>query len=299
MKNIRKRLAVLLAGMILLMYCAIPAFALEVVDVNRTGSIRVSLYDTETSEAVGGGELILYRVANVKKSNADLSFVYTNGFEDCGIELGDLSESDLAAQLVEKLSDTAESTIRTVSEDGVAEFDDLPVGLYLIVQEQTAEHYSPIRPFIVTVPIEENGHYVYEVDALPKVGTSTYTPPETPPDTPDTPDKPETPETPDTPETPETPETPDEDIPNRPDAPGPDNPNGWVMGAHGDYPEGTVEGEGPTAPNPQFPGSQVLGAHGLPQTGQLNWPIPVLTVAGIVLVLAGVVLKKEPRKHEK
>ena len=97
MKSIRKRLAAVLAALTLLVWCAAPAFALEVVDLSRTGSIKVSLYDSETSEAVGGGTLTLYRVAKVQKDNANLSFVYTNGFEDCGVELGDLSEGELPA----------------------------------------------------------------------------------------------------------------------------------------------------------------------------------------------------------
>lgn len=88
MKSIRKRLAAVLAALTLLVWCAAPAFALEVVDLSRTGSIKVSLYDSETSEAVGGGTLTLYRVAKVQKDNANLSFVYTNGFEDCGVGAG-------------------------------------------------------------------------------------------------------------------------------------------------------------------------------------------------------------------
>ena len=99
MKSIRKRLAAVLAALTLLVWCAAPAFALEVVDLSRTGSIKVSLYDSETSEAVGGGTLTLYRVAKVQKDNANLSFVYTNGFEDCGVELGDLSEGSWRAGL--------------------------------------------------------------------------------------------------------------------------------------------------------------------------------------------------------
>ena len=77
MKSIRKRLAAVLAALTLLVWCAAPAFALEVVDLSRTGSIKVSLYDSETSEAVGGGTLTLYRVAKVQKDNANLSFTPT------------------------------------------------------------------------------------------------------------------------------------------------------------------------------------------------------------------------------
>lgn len=274
MKSIRKRLAAVLAALTLLVWCAAPAFALEVVDLSRTGSIKVSLYDSETSEAVGGGTLTLYRVAKVQKDNANLSFVYTNGFEDCGVELGDLSEGELAGRLAEKIAATAESTTVEVSDLGVAEFGDLEVGLYLVVQTTAAENYNVVNPFLVSVPIQENGSYVYDVDALPKVGTAAKKTPE-PPDKPDTPDKPDKPDTPDTPDT-------------------PDKPDGWVLGANGEkiY-------LNPEAPSPDNPNGHVMGAHGLPQTGQLNWPIPVLAVIGVVLVAAGIKLKKGTRKDEK
>lgn len=269
MKSIRKRLAAVLAALTLLVWCTAPAFALEVVDLSRTGSIKVSLYDSETSEAVGGGTLTLYRVAKVQKDNANLSFVYTNGFEDCGVELGDLSEGELAGRLAEKIAATAESTTVEISDLGVAEFGDLEVGLYLVVQTTAAENYNVINPFLVSVPIQENGSYVYDVDALPKVGTAAK-------------------------KTPEPPDKPDEETPNTPAAPGPDNPDGWVLGAHGEkiY-------LNPEAPSPDNPNGYVMGAHGLPQTGQLNWPIPVLAVTGVVLVAAGIKLKKETRKDEK
>lgn len=264
MKSIRKRLAAVLAALTLLVWCAAPAFALEVVDLSRTGSIKVSLYDSETSEAVGGGTLTLYRVAKVKKDNANLSFEYTNGFEDCGVELGDLSEGELASQLAEKIAATAESTTVEINDLGVAEFGDLEVGLYLVVQTTAAENYNVINPFLVSVPIQENGKYVYDVDALPKVGTATKK----------------------TPEPPDTPDTPEEETPNTSVAPGPDNPDGWVLGAHGEK----------IYPNPDNPNGYVMGAHGLPQTGQLNWPIPVLAATGVVLVTAGIKFKKgEPQ----
>lgn len=278
MKSIRKRLAAVLAALTLLVWCAAPAFALEVVDLSRTGSIKVSLYDSETSEAVGGGTLTLYRVAKVQKDNANLSFVYTNGFEDCGVELGDLSEGELAGRLAEKIAATAESTTVEISDLGVAEFGDLEVGLYLVVQTTAAENYNVINPFLVSVPIQENGSYVYDVDALPKVGTAAK----------------KTPEPPDKPDTPDTPDKPEEENPNTPAAPGPDNSDGWVLGAHGEkiY-------VNPEAPSPDNPNGYVMGAHGLPQTGQLNWPIPVLAVTGVVLVAAGIKLKKGTRKDEK
>lgn len=284
MKRIKQRLAALLVVLTLLLGCAAPAFAArsEWIDLDRRGSIKVSLFDTETSEPVPGGELTLYRVASVKLDDGNLSFAYTNGFEDCGIELGDLSESELAIQLAKCIADTAESKTVEVSSAGVAEFTDLELGLYLILQSTPATDYDRIQPFLVSVPMQENGSYIYNVDALPKAGTATHNPP------PDTPDKPEEPDKPETPETPETPDTPE-----NPNAPDPNNPDGWVLDGRPD-----PDKANPNAPDPNNPNGWVLGAHDLPQTGQLNWPVPVLLAAGCVLVAVGVCLRRKARRHE-
>lgn len=218
MKSIRDRLAVLLM-LCLLVWGAVPALAAETVDETRIGSIKVLLCDTETAAPLQGGELTLYRVASVSKNGADMSFTYTNGFENCGIALDNVSESALASRLAEKVTQNAQAVTKTVNDSGIAVFGDLKAGLYLIVQKQAAEGYDAIQPFLVTVPIMENGQYVYDVDAQPKAGTSSRKTTQTPPT------------------------------------------------------------------------QEVLSA--LPQTGQLNWPVPVLAVTGAVLVAAGVVLKNE------
>ena len=286
MKRIKQRLAALLVVLTLLLGCTAPAFAAksEWIDLDRRGSIKVSLFDTETAAPVPGGELTLYRVASVKLDDGNLSCAYTNGFEDCGIELGDLSESELAVQLAKHIADTAESKTVEVGSAGVAEFTDLELGLYLVLQSTPATDYDCIQPFLVSVPMQENGRYIYNVDALPKVGTATHNPP-------DTPDKPEGPDNPEKPETPETPDTPDD--PKNPNAPDPNNPDGWVLDGR---PE--ADGANPNAPDPNSPSGWVLGAHGLPQTGQLNWPVPVLLAAGCVLMAVGGLLRRKGCRHE-
>ena len=224
MKSIRDRLAVLLM-LCLLVWGAVPALAAETVDETRIGSIKVLLCDTETAAPLQGGELTLYRVASVSKNGADMSFTYANGFENCGIALDNVSESALASRLAEKVTQNAQAVTKTINDSGIAVFGDLKAGLYLIVQKQAAEGYDAIQPFLVTVPIMENGQYVYDVDAHPKAGTSSRKTTQTPPT------------------------------------------------------------------------QEVLSA--LPQTGQLNWPVPVLAVTGAVLVAAGVVLKKRSGQNEK
>ena len=271
--DFKKHAAALLLGLVLLAACALPAFAtsanIKLTDGHgnpNTGSIHVNLYDSTNNKALSGGELTVYRVAEVQRKNGNLNFEYCGDFDGCAIELGDLTDSTLAGQLQEYLSDNAEGTVREVDANGNVNFYDLELGLYLVVQTKASKGYKPVNSFLVSLPMAEDGEWNYEVDASPKVGA--YTPePETPPFPPDKPDKPDTPDTPENPGNPDNPVAPEN--PDNPVAPGsPDNP---VLPGHPDNPV----------------------MNGLPQTGQLNWPIPVLTAAGTCLIAAGILLRKK------
>lgn len=97
----------------------------------------------------------------------------------------------------------------------------------------------------------------------------------------------------------EPPASPDDSL--RPGAPGSDNQDGWVLGAHGTA--GNPAAEAPAdstaaAPMPDNHKNKVMGAvDSLIQTGQLNWPIPVLLTLGGALVLAGLVLTRRKNRR--
>lgn len=292
-KSLRRRFAALLLMLCLLAAGALPALATSVnirlVDASgnpATGTIRVALYDSAKDKALSGGQLTMYRVAEVKRKNGDLSFEYCGDFYGCGIALGDLTDSTLADQLLEYMPQGARGTTKTVDADGNAAFENLELGLYLIVQSKASNGYAPIKPFLVSLPMAENGKWNYEVDASPKVGGYTPVNPDTPPVPPTpVPDKPGTPEQPTEPTNPDTPKNPD----------GPDSP---VSPGSPDSPVAPGNPDNPAAPgNPDNPAlaGRPDGAvmNGLPQTGQLNWPVPVLAVSGMLLFAAGWVLNKK------
>ena len=289
-KSLRRRFAALLLMLCLLAAGTLPALAtsanIRLVDASgnpATGTIRVALYDSAKDKALSGGQLTLYRVAEVKRKNGDLSFEYCGDFYGCGIALGDLTDSTLADQLLEYMPQGARGTTKTVGADGNAAFEDLELGLYLIVQSKASNGYAPIKPFLVSLPMAENGKWNYEVDASPKVGGYTPVNPDTPP-TPPTPvpDKPGTPDQPTNPDTPKNPDGPDSPVsPGSPDSPvAPGNPDNPVAPGNPDNP--ALAGH---------PDGAVMS--GLPQTGQLNWPVPVLAVSGVLLFAAGWVLNKK------
>lgn len=193
-----------------------------------------------------------------------------------------MTDSTLAAQLQEYLPQSAEGTTKTIDADGNVTFRGLELGLYLIVQTEASKGYEPINPFLVSLPMAEDGKWNYAVDASPKVGA--YTPePETPP-TPPTPDYPDTPTPPDNPDNPVSPGNPDNPV-----APGhPDNP---VAPGHPDHPVAPGNPDSPVLPG--HPDNPAMS--GLPQTGQLNWPVPVLAVSGVVLFAFGWALDRKYR----
>ena len=261
--DLKKHAAALLLVLCLLVTSALPALAtsanIKLVDSSgnpTTGTIRVTLYDSANDKALSGGKLTLYRVAEVKRQNGNLSYEYCGDFYGCGIALGDLTDSTLAAQLQEYLPQSAEGTTKTIDADGNVTFRGLELGLYLIVQTEASKGYEPINPFLVSLPMAEDGKWNY-------------------PDTPTPPDNPDNPVSPGNPDNPVAPGHPDNPVaPGHPDHPvAPGNPDSPVLPGHPDNP--------------------VMS--GLPQTGQLNWPVPVLAVSGVVLFAFGWALDRKYR----
>lgn len=231
-----KRLSTLLLALSLGAAVALPAYAHEVPDPSRTGSIRFSmLYD---GSAVGGGSLTLHRVGDVAEEDGNYTFTLTEAYAASGADLTDLTDTALAAGLADYTTANGIAGEEvTIGSDGTAAADGLALGLYLVMQDQPAEGYEPIAPFLVSVPMwdETAGAYLYTVDAAPKLGGLTKTPPAA------------------------------TAAPAKPDAGDPD----------------TVT---------------TIAAATLPQTGQLNWPVPVLTLAGLLLMLAGWYLRTRAKE---
>ncbi len=165
--------------MVMVMICAlsITAFAHEIPDANRKGSISVTLLDGTT--AVSGGSLTLYKVGNVKEDNGNYTFEIADEYKASGVTFENLGTEQAVQDLAEyaKKNSTQWMTEK-VDKYGKAVFSDLEIGLYLIVQEEAADGYMPVNPFFVTVPMVEGEGYVYDVDASPKV-----VPPEKAPET--------------------------------------------------------------------------------------------------------------------
>ncbi len=281
MKRI-KTAAVLLLALAMLCGLGVTAFAADnaSLDFSQTGSIGLTLEDGD-GNAVTGGAVTLYQVATLYLNDGDMAYAYTDAFADCGIEL-DVENTSLAAALAACVTASTPGTEQAIGADGTVSFTDLELGLYLVVQTTDSDNYETINPFVVTVPIDSDGEWVYTVDASPKVGTVTpIEPTPTPTATPT--------ETPAGTETTEETETPaGSETPAATDPP---------AGTETETPEETASPSPVPTATATPAASDGSSDDTLPQTGQLNWPVWVLAGFGIALFVLGFILTRERKQR--
>lgn len=168
----RKLVSVLLITWILLML-PMTAFA-QKLDFNRGGSISVTLMNQDGKTPIPGVELSLYHVATVSlNSKKNLSYNFTDAFEDCGCGLEDPALSEKLDAFVKENSVSAEKLVTDAS--GNATFMNLTLGLYFVQQTNTVAGYAPCTSFLVTVPNQTTDGYVYDVNAAPKTDVTRLT----------------------------------------------------------------------------------------------------------------------------
>ena len=215
----KRRMITALSLVLILCVMTMTVHAIAVPDLNRLGSIHIQM--TYLDEIVPGGSLTLYPVADVHVENgADYQFRYNEAYAGCPADLTALQDSQTAQTIADyTVQQGISGTKVQIDENGNIRFADLPLGLYLLVQEDPAEGYNPLNPFLVSVPGKEAGAFVYDVNAAPKLQL--------------------------------------EPVPTEPTEP-------------------PTEPTEPTPPPPD-----------IPQTGQMLWPVPVLAVAGLLLLSIG------------
>ena len=161
----------LIAGILLMMPMTVFA---QSFDADRLGSISVTLMDQDGKTPIAGAELSLYYVASAElNSNNNLSYTFTDAFEDCGAALNDPALSAKLDAFVKDYSISAEKLVTDAH--GNAAFMNLPLGLYFVKQTSTVAGYAPCTSFLVTVPNHNTDGYVYDVNASPKTDVARLT----------------------------------------------------------------------------------------------------------------------------
>ena len=160
-----KRLIAFSAAIVLLAaMLAVSASAIDV-DLERKCSITATM--TYNGDPVPGGTMTLYRVASLHPDDRDL-FHYVQDFQDCGVSLAEL-DFDTAVELATFVyHNELEGLTQKIGKDGVVRFEDLEVGLYLLIQWEAAEGFYELTPYLISIPNNEDGVYVYDTESAPK-----------------------------------------------------------------------------------------------------------------------------------
>lgn len=249
--KLKKRLLTFFLFLLLFGSMQITVYAHQVPDPDKRGSVNITM--RYGNDIVAGGSMTLYHAGAIAEDDGNYSFLFTDSFSGCKESLTDVSSASLAEALAKYVKDhNISGTAKDIGKDGKISFSGLEPGLYLLIQHQAADGYNEAAPFLVSVPLYENGIYIYDVDASPKVDLIRK------PDGNDDPDDN------------------DDSDDNDQDASGSDEP---VSAASSPKTDGGI----------------------LPQTGQLNWPIPVLALSGLCLFSIGWILRfgRKSNQHEK
>ena len=177
-----KYLSFLLA-IVFSLFATVTATA-EPIELDKKGSISVSMqHDGETIES---GSFTIFQIADIWWNVDKYDFEYADAFAKCGIGFEKLDSLSTAKSYVNYIErNSIEGTKVEVGEYGTSIFTDLSTGLYLVIQEDSADGYEKCEPFFVTLPINSEEGWVYEIDASPKINIEqeSITPPSNIPQT--------------------------------------------------------------------------------------------------------------------
>ncbi len=229
-----KSAILIMLTVIFIMSCINTAvFSHEVPDLGRLGSISVKM--SYGGNAVSGGSITLYRVADIVVDDGDYSFTFSGEFDSFDADITDLESQQLIFTIASYIAENKLMGIITmpIDNNGNVCFCDLKPGLYMLIQDTAAKGYNCVNPFLVSLPMFTDGKYLYDVDASAKV-------------------------------------------------------------------ELTKNNNKPHVDTTTDTGRNTTGTDGnrLPQTGQLEWPIPIFAVTGAGLILVGLMLCFGTRKTD-
>ena len=199
MKKKSRFLTGLLSAVMALSLCAMPAMAAndggattppQDVWTQDTGSITIHKYEyngqvkpnstgeendvdklPEGATALKGATFSIYQVMD----RAALRNYYdgTDGQTKVTVDTY-LNETKDAIKSGESYSDPVDT--KTTGEDGIAEFPNLQLGLYVVVETGTPDKVtSPVKPFLVSVPmtrVNNPNEWLYDIHVYPKNGTT-------------------------------------------------------------------------------------------------------------------------------
>ena len=138
------------------------------IDFEELGSIKITLTEKEENIAIEGAELGLYHIADAGEKNHNLIFNYTENYKECTADLSDLTIDGLTEEITKCTKEKTPDYTKTTNENGTLKFKDLKLGLYLVKQETQVKGYSNIDSYLVMIPKVIDNKWTYDIKSEPK-----------------------------------------------------------------------------------------------------------------------------------
>lgn len=149
----------------------------EEVDMNQRGSLTITVHDAKGTP-IPGGTITIYHIGTIENTSSQPAWKATPEFAKANADLSQPENRQVIAYLADYASrNEIPGRTYTIPANATVKFSDIPLGLYLVVQQKAAPGYRRMNSFLISVPnSDENGHYVYDVNAYPKADPSNLPP---------------------------------------------------------------------------------------------------------------------------
>lgn len=164
-KKIKYLKILILISLIILPSAKVSADA--VVDFDRRGSIKITLKESTDNTYIEGSEITIYQVAVLKEKNNNIAFEYIEELKDCPNSLEDLKEPSITLINYIKDKNIPKISLKT-NKEGLVQYNNLDLGLYLVMQTNNIKGYTIFSPFFIILPEYILDNLNYDINAFPK-----------------------------------------------------------------------------------------------------------------------------------
>ena len=149
-----------------LIFIMIIASLIGTVSATELGTIQFLAINNTDSKAVENLKVSVYQVS---KQDDQGNFEFASGFEDCTLDVDNLSESNLENLKTYAKTNAEPLFTKTTDTTGKFTLTNLDLGTYLLVQENKTDEIT-MQTMLISVPelTVENG-LKYEITAKPKI----------------------------------------------------------------------------------------------------------------------------------
>jgi len=154
--NLRRTLIPALLTVAILLFGQTHAAVYASADFSKMGSLTIVMKNGQ-GESLEGAGLSVFRVADMKTTNGQLTYSLVNEFDAAGVVISNTMTSEenkaAAAALIKYIPpDQIASSCVLVNREGNAVMSGLSPGLYLVMQSVSVAGYYDITPFLVYLP---------------------------------------------------------------------------------------------------------------------------------------------------